>query len=54
MHGKTNKMIARELGISDGTVKTHLTNVMSLFAVNTRTQLVFEMARKGMRMDTSS
>ena len=51
VHGKTNKMIARELGISDGTVKTHLTNIMSLFAVNTRTQLVFEMARNGWRMD---
>lgn len=51
VQGKTNKMIARELGISDGTVKTHLTNVMALFEVGTRTQLVFELARRGLSID---
>ena len=50
VQGKTNKMIARDLGISDGTVKTHVTNLMELLEVNTRTQIVFELARQGIRI----
>lgn len=50
VQGKTNKAIGKELGISDGTVKTHLAHLMGIFAVNTRTQLVFEMARLGIRI----
>jgi DNA-binding NarL/FixJ family response regulator len=49
--GKTNKIIGRELGISDGTVKTHLAHLMAVFSVNTRTQLVFELSRQGIRID---
>lgn len=51
VQGKTNKMIARDLGISDGTVKTHVTNLMELLQVNTRTQIVFELARLGIRIE---
>ena len=51
VQGQTNKMIGKALGISDGTVKTHLAHLMSQFGVSTRTQLVFELARSGMRMD---
>ena len=51
VQGKTNKMIGRELGISDGTVKTHLAHLMSLFSASSRTQLVFELARLGIRLD---
>jgi two-component system, NarL family, nitrate/nitrite response regulator NarL len=51
IQGKTNKVIGKELGISDGTVKTHLAHLMGVFAVNTRTQLVFEMARLGIRIE---
>ena len=51
VQGKTNKVIGRELGISDGTVKTHLAHLMALLSVNTRTQLVFEMARQGLRVE---
>jgi DNA-binding NarL/FixJ family response regulator len=50
VQGKTNKVIGKELGISDGTVKTHLAHLMGIFLVNTRTQLVFEMARLGIRI----
>lgn len=50
VQGKTNKMIARDLGISDGTVKTHVTHLMELLQVNTRTQIVFELARLGIRI----
>jgi DNA-binding NarL/FixJ family response regulator len=50
VQGRTNKMIARDLGISDGTVKTHVTHLMELLQVNTRTQIVFELARQGIRI----
>ncbi|WP_370654487.1 LuxR C-terminal-related transcriptional regulator [Hydrogenophaga sp.] len=42
--------MARDLGISDGTVKTHVTHLMELLQVNTRTQIVFELARLGIRI----
>lgn len=51
VQGKTNKVIARELGISDGTVKTHLAHLMAMLGVNTRTQLVYELARQGLKVD---
>lgn len=51
VQGKTNKVIGRELGISDGTVKTHLAHLMALLGVNTRTQLVYELARRGLKVD---
>lgn len=51
VQGKTNKVIARELGISDGTVKTHLAHLMAILGVNTRTQIVYELARQGIRVD---
>lgn len=50
VQGKTNKVIGRELGISDGTVKTHLAHLMAMLGVNTRTQLVYELARQGIRV----
>jgi DNA-binding NarL/FixJ family response regulator len=37
--GKSNKMIARELGISEGTVKLHLQRIMRKLHVNNRTQV---------------
>lgn len=51
VQGKTNKMIGKELGISDGTVKTHLAALMTLFDTSSRTQLVFALARCGVRLD---
>ncbi|WP_321397553.1 response regulator transcription factor [Emcibacter sp.] len=38
--GKTNKMIAREMGISAGTVKVHVASILKLFNANNRTQAV--------------
>lgn len=51
VQGKTNKVIGRELGISDGTVKTHLANLMAMLGVNTRTQIIYELARQGIRVE---
>src|SRR5688572_24496554 len=39
-HGHSNKAIARELSISDQTVKNHITSVLRKLAVNDRTQAV--------------
>lgn len=40
LEGKSNKVIAFELGLSENTVKMHLTNIMRKLNVNNRTQVV--------------
>jgi DNA-binding NarL/FixJ family response regulator len=37
--GRTNKEIAREMGISDQTVKEHVANLCRRFGVHNRTEL---------------
>jgi DNA-binding NarL/FixJ family response regulator len=44
--GKPNKQIAHELGLSEGTVKIHMTAVFKSFGVRNRTQAVI-VARAG-------
>ena len=50
VEGEANKVIARELGISEATVKSHISAVLTQFGVATRTQVVVEMARRGWRV----
>jgi DNA-binding NarL/FixJ family response regulator len=38
--GKSNKQIAYELGLSEGTVKIHINAVFKVFGVRNRTQAV--------------
>ncbi|MES2414706.1 MAG: response regulator transcription factor [Pseudomonadota bacterium] len=47
VQGKPNKVIARELGISDQTVKTHVMAVMGALGVHNRTEAVYRAAAFG-------
>jgi len=46
--GLCNKAIANRLGVALVTVKTHLTAVFEKLGVNTRTQAVIAVARRGL------
>jgi len=51
IEGVSNKVIARELDISEATVKSHLSIIFTRFGVATRTQVVVEVARQGWRVE---
>lgn len=48
IHGKPNKVISRELGIAEGTVKSHLSIVFRVLGVRNRTEAVYALARIGL------
>lgn len=50
LRGLPNKLIARELGISDGTVKTHLSAVFRELEVQSRTEALYVAAKHGVRI----
>jgi DNA-binding NarL/FixJ family response regulator len=45
--GKSNKLIAVELGISEGTVKTHMKSILPKLDASDRTQAVMIALRRG-------
>lgn len=47
VQGKPNKVIARELGLSDTTVKSHVAHILAALAVANRTEAVYALARAG-------
>lgn len=49
--GKSNKVIARELGIAEGTVKLHLSAAYRALGVSNRTEAVFAVAEQGRPAD---
>ena len=51
LEGMPNKLIARRLGISEKTVKTHLTSVFRRLGVTDRVQAVLWAERHGLRSD---
>lgn len=51
IQGKPNKVIARELDISEGTVKAHLSAVMHALGARNRTEAVFAAAKLGLRLN---
>lgn len=48
VQGKPNKLICRELGLAEGTVKTHVTAVLRALDVTNRTQAVLAVGRLGL------
>jgi DNA-binding NarL/FixJ family response regulator len=51
IEGKSNKVIARDLAMSESTVKTHLEALFRRLGANSRTQAVVAAARLGLRLD---
>lgn len=49
--GLQNKVIARELGIAESTVKSHLSVVYGVLGVANRTQAAYQASREGFRVD---
>jgi DNA-binding NarL/FixJ family response regulator len=54
VQGKPNKLICRDLRLSEGTVKVHVSAILRAFNVHTRTQVVIELARRGVRLDLTA
>ena len=50
--GLPNKVIARRLGISERTVKAHLTSIFQRLGVSDRTQAALWAIRHAMKIDT--
>jgi len=54
VEGKSNKLISRELDMSESTVKTHLAAIFRKLDANSRTQAVVAAARLGLRLGPGS
>lgn len=50
IQGKPNKVIARELDVSEGTVKSHLSSVLHALGTRNRTEAVYAAAKLGLRL----
>ena len=50
VQGKPNKVIARELGLSDTTVKSHVAHILDALVVSNRTEAVYALARAGVSL----
>jgi DNA-binding NarL/FixJ family response regulator len=50
VQGKPNKVIARDLGLSDTTVKSHVAHILDALVVSNRTEAVYALARAGVTM----
>ena len=51
VQGKPNKLICRDLKLSEGTVKVHVSAILKALRVHSRTQAVAELARRGISVD---
>ena len=52
VQGLPNKRICRDLALSEGTVKVHVSAILKTLNVHTRTQAVVELARRGLDVDS--
>lgn len=51
VQGKPNKLICRELGLAESTVKIHVTAILKALKVTNRTQAVIAVGRMGLKFD---
>jgi DNA-binding NarL/FixJ family response regulator len=54
VQGKPNKLICRDLSLSEGTIKVHVSAILRALNVHNRTQVVIELARRGVRIDATA
>jgi DNA-binding NarL/FixJ family response regulator len=49
--GKPNKLICRDLCLSEGTVKVHVSAILKALNVHSRSQVIVELARRGISLE---
>ena len=54
VQGKPNKLICRDLRLSEGTVKVHVSAILKALNVHSRAQAIVEIARRGVAMDAGA
>jgi DNA-binding NarL/FixJ family response regulator len=52
VQGKPNKLICRDLKLSEGTVKVHVSAILKALRVRSRTEAIAVLARRGISVDT--
>jgi DNA-binding NarL/FixJ family response regulator len=52
VQGKPNKLICRDLHLSEGTVKVHVSAILKALNVHSRSQAIVELTRRGISVDT--
>jgi DNA-binding NarL/FixJ family response regulator len=53
VQGKPNKLICRDLALSEGTVKVHVSAILKALNVHSRSQAIAELAKRGISVDPS-
>ena len=51
IQGKPNKLICRDLRLSEGTVKVHVSAILRALNVRSRAQAIAELSRRGVVID---
>jgi len=54
VQGKPNKLICRDLRLSEGTVKVHVSAILKALNVHSRSQAIVELARRGISVEASA
>ena len=52
--GKPNKLICRDLRLSEGTVKVHVSAILKALNVHSRSQAIVELARRGIGVESAT
>ena len=54
VNGKPNKLICRDLQLSEGTVKVHVSAILKALNVRSRAQAIAELSRRGVVIEDGS